>query len=443
MHTGRRLARLLVVAAIVAAPAVVLRVLCVGNACDEAAEPTGATSIPFCTLPADIRTLIDDGYRLGRSPDVFAVTEEPSVRGQVWDQPTGAATEWPSLESEGPTRVPIVIDTTAAGRKLEPGTGLAEVAPTLAAQIDLRWPFPELRDGTAIPGVHSKGPVRLLLIVAWKGIGSSDLEKAPRSWPFLKSLMREGSGTLDGRTGSLPVDSSASLSTVGTGGLPDTHGITGTVIRNDDGRLVQAFSARAPVTIIAGLGDTLDNELANEPLIGEVEIDPFDRGLIGGGWYQSPDDDSIAVAPSPKVPAAVERMLSRGFGADDTPDLLAVTLEGTPAAMDKSTRLIFEAAEESSKGFMATAVVGTGSATPAERAEITALEIAAWVNRTVGAEAVFAAVPGGLFLDQQVLAADSISDGRIVDALAAVQESGGEVFSDAFPAFAISFGRYC
>lgn len=443
MDTGHRLARLLVVAAIVAAPAVVLRVLCVGNACDEAAEPTGATSIPFCTLPPDIRTLIEDGYRLGRSPDVFAVARDSVVRGQVPDEPTGAAAEWPSLESGGLTRVPIVLNSRVGPERLQAETGLDEVAPTLAQLIGLRWPFPELRDGVPIRGFRSNKPVRLLVVVAWKGVGSSDLEKEPRSWPFLRSLMRDGAGTLDGRTGSLPVDSAAALATVGTGGLPAAHGITGTFIRNEDGRLVKAFSPNAPVTVIAGLGDTLDEELGNKPLVGEVETDSSDRGMIGDGWYQGPNDDLIAVAKPGQVAVATERMIAQGFGDDETPDLLAVTLEGNPASMDAATRDILENAALAAHGSLASAVVATGSATPVGAPTIAAKEIADRVDRAAGADAVLAAVPGGLFLDQQVLAANSISDGKIVDALAAVPGPAGKVFSDTFPAFAISFSRYC
>ncbi len=73
MSSGRRLAVLLVALAVVAAPAVVLRALCVGESCDEANASTAR--VPFCPLPADVRDLIVAGFRDGRSPDVSAATD--------------------------------------------------------------------------------------------------------------------------------------------------------------------------------------------------------------------------------------------------------------------------------------------------------------------------------------------------------------------------------
>ena len=56
---------------------------------------------------------------------------------------------------------------------------------------------------------------------------------------------------------------------------------------------------------------------------------------------------------------------------------------------------------------------------------------------------VEAAVPGGLFLDQDVLAADGLSSGAVVGPMLGMTEGGRKVFTDAFPGFAVSFARYC
>ena len=58
--------------------------------------------------------------------------------------------------------------------------------------------------------------------------------------------------------GSLPLDPTAVETTIGTGGLPSQHGITGTWVRNAQGRLVRAFGPGAPTPVIAALGDDLD-----------------------------------------------------------------------------------------------------------------------------------------------------------------------------------------
>ena len=61
----------------------------------------------------------------------------------------------------------------------------------------------------------------LVVQVVWKGVGSADLEAHPHAWPFLRATIAGGGGTLEGTTGSLPLDPTATLTTIGTGGLPD------------------------------------------------------------------------------------------------------------------------------------------------------------------------------------------------------------------------------
>ena len=54
MPIGRRLSTLLLVLALVGAPALVLRVFCVGNSCDAGGTEAQA-SVPFCPLPRELR----------------------------------------------------------------------------------------------------------------------------------------------------------------------------------------------------------------------------------------------------------------------------------------------------------------------------------------------------------------------------------------------------
>ena len=52
--------------------------------------------------------------------------------------------------------------------------------------------------------------------------------------------------------------------------------------------------------------------------------------------------------------------------------------------------------------------------------------------------------PGGLFLDQDVLAADGLSSAAAVRPMLGMRDGDGRtVFADAFPGFAVSFARYC
>jgi hypothetical protein len=75
----RRLVGLLIMSALVAAPAVVLRAACVGKTCGSP-DATQAR-VPFCPLPDRLKSLISAGYRDKRSPDVLAVPAGPVAGG--------------------------------------------------------------------------------------------------------------------------------------------------------------------------------------------------------------------------------------------------------------------------------------------------------------------------------------------------------------------------
>src|SRR5262245_61717481 len=91
MNTGRRLTVLLAALAVIGIPAAVLRVGCVGNSCRSDAAAVAAPA-PFCSLPADLRTLITAGTYDGRSPDVVGVGGATPVvtEGVPWPSDTSS-----------------------------------------------------------------------------------------------------------------------------------------------------------------------------------------------------------------------------------------------------------------------------------------------------------------------------------------------------------------
>ena len=442
--SGRRLVILLLVLAAVAAPAGVLRALCVGNACDRTTSTSAR--VPFCSLPADLREQIANGFREGRSPDVLAIARGTAVSTDV----AGLRVPWPATGTTTDARVPLVF----AGAEVERGAGLPDgvtldrVAPTVADTLSFERPFPEVRSGTAIEGVADPRsgvtPPRLVLLVAWKGVGSAELEDSPDDWPFLASLLDEGAGTLEARTGSLPLDPTAVMTTIGTGGLPSQHGVTGTFVRNDEGAITQAFGPDAPVHVIATLADDLE-EADPRALVGLVGTEPSDRGLVGGGWY--PDQDPVDVIEGDAAAAAlaVQTHLATGYGADDVTDVLGVALQGGVHSLDRWTRRIVRSAREATGGDLVVVVAGTG----AEERSMTTVpssDVVAVVEDAIPGErrVVAETVPGGLFLNQAVLTAQKITGQVVVDRLLDARTPQGEtMFADAFQGFAVSFARYC
>jgi hypothetical protein len=433
--SGRRLVVLLVALAVVGAPAVVLRALCVGASCDQARAATAR--VPFCPLPADVRHLIVDGFRDGRSPDVMAAS---TAATSVTTGAGGTTVAWPRAAVPD-VRVPIVFAGAGVRRGTIPaGTTLDDVAPTLEPIAGFRRPHPDVRSGRAIPGVADGERAALIVVIAWEGTGTATLAAAPGAWPTLRSLRSEGSGTLAGDAGSLPLDPTAVLTTIGTGALPADHGITGTRFRDERGRVVRAWSPSAPPSIVATFAEDLDQATGQAARVALVARRGTERGLVGGDWYLDADhDDRILGEPDPA--AVIERLLGRGYGADATTDLIGVVLGGPVRAMDARTGAIVTAVRAS--GVPATFVIaGTGAGAP--HATVAAAAVAAGVDEVLDAEVVAAAGSDGLFLDRRTMAETGITTDDVSTSMRALKTaSGGPLLADAFPAFAVSFSRYC
>ncbi len=444
--SGRRLLVLFLVLGAIGLPAGVLRAACAGRSCHS--DSHGTVRIPFCALPDNLKTEIAAGYREGRSPDVLAVTTSATLWGGTDDR-SGLAAAWPSVSGGPSTLVPIVFWGTGVSKaaRLPSVVGLDQIAPTLSTIIGFRRPHPDVRAGRPLRGVGDGARPRLVVEIAWTGIGSGQLRHTPGAWPYLRTMMRTGVGTLDGDTGSLPLDPAATLTTIGTGGLPFQHGITGTLLRNDKGRLVRAWGPHSPLSVIATLADDLDQAMKQRPKIGLVAPNTADRGIIGGNWYLKHDRDAVVIARGRGAVHAARRMLATGFGHDEIPDILAVVLEGTIRSMDARTRAIVSAAVRASGGSLVVAVAGTGEARPAARSQEAAISrLVSDVDSAAahGARLVSGVVPGGLFLDQRELAKLGVSGDAAVQALMQVTDGRGRrIMDDSFQGFAVSFARYC
>jgi hypothetical protein len=430
------------VAATVAAPAVVLRGLCVGSACDR---PTAASArVPFCSLPESLRAQLEAGFRDGRSPDLMGVTGSQRVEGSSELRRPWATPAWPSTAHPEPQEVPVVF--WGAGVSPGPIEGphtLADVAPTLAAVIGLDRPHPGVRSGTEIPGVAAgSDPPRLVLEVILEGVGTDDLERnAPHRWANLRRLMDEGAATTSATTGSLPLDPAATMATIGTGGLPSEHGITGTLVRNDEGTLVEAWGPQAPFSVISTLADDLDELNDQEPLIGLVTRTDADRGLIGGNWYLDNDRDDVFTGGHEFEGADI--LLRRGYGADGVTDLLAVVLPEGIGFEDPTVGGLIDLARDTVGEDLTVVVAGTGSS-PRAGDPTGAARVEAEIEEVIGTDVIEATAVGGLFLDQEALTDSGLTRDDALQALRDLRGSGGDpLFTDTFSSVAVSLARYC
>jgi hypothetical protein len=322
--------------------------------------------------------------------------------------------------------------------EISPGTGLDGIAPTIARLIGYDRPHPEIRSGVPIHAVvvpNADPP--LVVEIVWKGVGSEAFTHGFAAWKERLAARGAVASTLRGTTGSLPVEPATTLTTIGTGGLPFQHGITGNLIRDRWGAAVPAWSASVPTSIIATLPDEWDPAQNQQARIGLIAPNPTDRGLIGGTWYLDHDRDDLVLGRHDPV-RAVGRLLRSGYGVDGTTDILGVVLAGADA--DAQTRAIVEAVRNAVPD--ATFVVTASGR--ADRSDGSGAAVGRRVNKAIGSPVVAAVVPGGLFLDQTVMAANDITSDDVVRAIDAMTAPDGTpLFADAYPGFAISFSRYC
>jgi hypothetical protein len=426
----------MMVGAALIVPASGLRLACVGASCDGDGTRV-AGPVPFCSLPAEERRLISAGFYDGSSPEVLGVTE---VAGAI----SGGRSDlsWPSLGSDD--RVPLVF--VGAGMRIGGSvparTPLAGVAPTVARLLDFERPYPMLERTDPIAGVSSTRRPMMIVEVGLRGVGTRDLESAPGRWPTIASLMREGAGTLEASVGSLPLDPTAVLTTIGTGSLPSQHGITGTLIRDWDGRVVTAWTSDAPVSAIATLADDLDQHTDERSIVGLIAGVPTDRGLIEGEWYVDHDRDVRAFAPSAKDVAKIAiRESSRGFGRDSVPDVLGVVLDGRIGEVDRALGRLVAGITTNVDVPTLFVIAGTGSQSGPGRVDPPEVDRA--VRASVG-DVVEGQVPGGLFVDGERLAAVGASRQDVRDALMTLVDGDERaVMADAFLSYSVSFGKYC
>ena len=429
----------------------VLRVLCVGSAC-KAGEAVAGAAVPFCALPPELRREIGSGFREGRSPDVMAATAaldlvsthvSPGVR-VAWPGASGAS-ETPDAPD---TRVPMAFF--GAGIDPDPipdGTALDSIAPTLEAITGVHREHPEVRTGESIPGLAAGtgAEIPLVVLIGWKGAGTPDLERDPGAWPFLRSTLATGAGSLQAVTGSIPLDPAATLTTIGTGGVPSSHGITGTLLREDDGDVSPAWSTSSAGSVIATFADDLDYATDERARIAAILSDPADRGIIGDGWYlDASDDDRVAGAgDAPTRPALQVRNMvtSQDLGTDGVTDVLGIVLAGRIARLDGATADVVETIRELVPG---TTFVVAGTGSTQSDGSIEAAELGSRVDESLGADVVRGVAADGLFLDRDVLVERSITSQRVADALRSQRSLDGQVlFADVYPSFAVAFSRYC
>ena len=259
-------------------------------------EPVGDWLESACSLPVEYLRRIRRGYVPGRSPEILFVPREPNFFGGFTS--TTHSGPWDYVQE-----VPIVFYGPGYIRsqgevEVSGEATLADIAPTLAELLDVD--LPGKRGGRALdevllPEAERNGKPKLILTVVWDGGGWNVLNTWPNTWPFLKSIMEEGSSVADAVVGSSPSVTPAVHATIGTGTFPKQHGIVDIPVRDGD-EVVGSYDGRTPSYLnVESLADVWDAAVDNAAQIGMLAYKSWHLGMIGHGAYLDGGDRDIAI----------------------------------------------------------------------------------------------------------------------------------------------------
>ena len=172
---------------------------------------------------------------------------------------------------------------------------LADIAPTLAELLGVD--FPDDRPGQPVreallPG--AKLP-RLVVVVVWDGGGWNLLNEYPRAWPFLKSLMRNGTSISNAEVGSSPSVTPATHATIGTGAYPQQHGVVDIWVRRRDDTGGSHANVDPSLIRVETFADSYDRSVDNEAKIGLIAKDGWHLWMMGQGAAAVGGDKDIGV----------------------------------------------------------------------------------------------------------------------------------------------------
>ena len=276
--------------------------------------PTGSTSGDLadvaCSIPHEWLLRTWRGNMQGRSAELQILPIEPNFVGSGLPHvgPWAYAQDVPMFWY-GPGHIAGV------GVVQRPVT-LAGIAPTQAQLLD--FPF-SATDGSpmreAIEG--NPAPPKLLITMVWDAAGRNVLDRWPRSWPYLKSLIADGTWYERGTVGTSPTSTAQTHATIGTGSFPDHHGIVAHRLRIG-GELTSPWKIGPAYLIEPTLADLYDVAHGNEPVIGELGTVSIHLGMLGHGSMWGGGDKDIAAV---REEIGADTLGAEGFDWNLTPPL--------------------------------------------------------------------------------------------------------------------------
>ncbi len=250
-----------------------------------------------CALPDPWLERIERGHFPEHSGHISLLPRQPAYMASGaggWSH----SGPWPYLQD-----VPLVfygpglID---EGVEVERAVTVADVAPTLAALVkgSINSDGHRLEEVAGLDAQRLMArPPALVLTVVWDGGGWNTLDQWPDAWPQLRAVMDDGVSYTHATVGSSPSVTPSVHTTLGTGFWPATHGISGIPVRDEEGKVADAFlkGESGRFLEVPTLAERWDEQTNNEALVGMVGYEPWHLGMIGQGAERAGGDKDDAV----------------------------------------------------------------------------------------------------------------------------------------------------
>jgi hypothetical protein len=246
-----------------------------------------------CSLPKEYLLRTWRGWSPDRGAELSWIPVEPDFVGSglphvgVWDYIQHVPLFW-----YGPGHV------AARGEVQRPVT-VADIAPTQAAMLGFDG-F-EAPDGEVLREVLPPGaandPPKLIVVMVWDAAGINVLEEHRGLWPYLESLIPEGTWYSNAFVGSSPTSTAQIHATIGTGAFPIHHGVVGHHFQIG-GVDATPWQLGPNFLVVPTFADVYDQAMGNEPEVGIVATADIHLSMMSHGSFWNGGDRDIAVTRS-------------------------------------------------------------------------------------------------------------------------------------------------
>jgi arylsulfatase A-like enzyme len=258
----------------------------------DAATSDAAWARQVCkVIPADELLRTYNGYRPDRSGDIQFFAKAPDFVGSglphvgPWDYVQTVPMLW-----YGPGYF-------KPGVSIKRPVSLADIAPT-QAQL-LKTDFPTAVDGKSMaegidPAAKTKAPPKLIVTLIWDAGGMDALNEWPKAWPYLHSLMKQGTNYTNATVGTSPTSTAQDHATIGTGAFPMNNMLVAHHFRIGQ-YMTTPWAQGSRLLNLPTLGDIYDRANGNKPIIGGIGSVPIHLGMVSHGTEWGGGDKDVAI----------------------------------------------------------------------------------------------------------------------------------------------------